>query len=100
MVYLAFWCGPRAAGPCCRCQKAVIVLPSSMVKAGRTRASVLLVTVKVNCCTVASWPVVCTDLIDTVSGLGAVTAMPTATALATAPPAATHFHDRHGAPYC
>src|ERR1700727_532310 len=98
MVYLAFRCGPRTAGPCCRCQKAVIVVPSSTVKAGRTLAPVLLVTFTVTCCTVASWPVVCTDWIDMVRGLWAVTAMPTATPLATALHAATHFHRRQGGP--
>ena len=41
-----------------------MVVPSSTVKAGRTRAPVLLVTVKVHLVArVASWPVVCTDWI-------------------------------------
>src|SRR6266700_2499305 len=98
MVYPAFWCGPRTAGPCCRGQKAVMVVPSWMVKAGCTLAPVWLVTITVTCCTVASWPVVCTDWIDMVRGLGAVMAMPTAAVLAAAPQAATHVHRRHGGP--
>ena len=47
-----------------------MVVPSSTVKAGRTLSPVLLVTRTVTCCTVASWPVVCTDWIDMIRGLG------------------------------
>ena len=72
-----------------------MTVPFSTVKAGRTLPPVLLTTARVTWLTVASWPVVCTDWIDTDSGLAAVTAALTATALAPAPASTTHFQCRH-----
>ena len=69
-----------------------------MVKAGRTLAPVVLSTARVSCSTVASWPVVRTDWIDMASGLAAVTAAVTATALIAVPSSATSFQCRQAAP--
>src|ERR1700730_13259196 len=90
MVYLACWCGASTAGPDSRCQNADMTVPFSRVNAGRTLPPVLLVTDRVTCPTVASWPVVCTDSIETDSGLGAVRATDAVTRTAQPPPAATH----------
>ena len=73
-------------------------MPSSMVKAGRTLAPVVLSTVRVSCSTVASWPVVRTDWIDRASGLAAATAAVTAAALIAVPARVTGFQCRPAAP--
>src|SRR5215469_8628434 len=85
MMYLACWCGPSTAGPDTGCQNAVMIVPFSSVNAGRTLLAVLFVTDRVTCPTVASWPVVRTDSIETDSGLGVVRAASTAARTANPP---------------
>ena len=75
-----------------RCQNAVMVMPSSMVKDGRTVRPVLLLTASLICSTVASWPVVRTEAIEMVRGLDEVRAAATAIPLAHTPAATAQCH--------
>ena len=75
-------------------------MPFSMVNEGRTLRSELLVTDTVSWSTVASWPVVRTDLMDMTSGLGLVSAARMAIAQAAAAPDTTHFQCRQEAASC
>ena len=75
-------------------------MPSSMVNEGRTLRPELLVTDTVIWSTVASWPVVRTDLMAMASGLGLASAARTARPQDAAAPDTTHFQYRQQAESC
>src|SRR6185437_5331122 len=97
MVYRARWCGASWDGPATRRQKAVVLIPSSMVNVGLMGLEEVLVIIRPSCSTVASCPVVRTDWMAMVSGLAAVSAAVIAAAQAAPLRATAHFQCRQQA---